>query len=190
MDNKITEVIALHKKLVEDLEKNSIKIILKIVETICKSLKDGGCIYLCGNGGSAADAQHIAAEFIVRFKHNRKSLPAVSLTTDSSVLTSIGNDYSFEETFSKQIESLVEGKDILWVLSTSGKSENILAAVKLARQKGAKVIAFTGKPGNELEKASDITLTVDTSLTSSAQEIHELAYHIICGLVEEKFLSN
>lgn len=188
MNNEINEAIRLHKKLIRDFEKDGTKIILEIVEMIYKSLQKGGCIYLCGNGGSAADAQHIAGEFVVRFKHNRKSLPAVALTTDSSILTGIGNDYSFEEIFSRQIESLVGSSDIVWVLSTSGKSKNILAVAKLARQKGAKVITFTGKSGNELEKISDITLNVNTSLCSAAQEIHEIAYHMICDLIEKKFL--
>jgi len=188
MYDEIKKAIDLHKELIDKFESSGIPTIVKMAGLIYEVLKNGGCIYICGNGGSAADAQHIAGEFVVRFKHNRTALPAVALTTDSSILTSIGNDYSFEELFSKQVEALVGKNDMLWALSTSGSSKNVVAAAKLARKKEAKVISFVGMQGSELEKFSDIALTVNSCLTASVQEVHELAYHIICGLVEQKFL--
>lgn len=186
--SEIKKEIDFHKKLIDEFESTGMPVIIKIVDLLCEVLKNGGCIYICGNGGSAADAQHIAGEFVVRFKHNRVALPAVALTTNCSILTSIGNDYSFEEIFSKQVEALVRRNDILWVLSTSGSSKNVISAVKLARKKGANVISFVGMKGSELENLSDISLTVCSNVTASVQEIHEFAYHIICGLVEKKFL--
>ncbi len=112
---------------------------------IVKSLRAGGTIYLCGNGGSAADAQHIAGEFVGRFRAERRALPAVALSTDTSILTCIGNDYSFERVFARQVEALVRPGDVLWAFSTSGTSPNVLAAAEEARRKGARVIAFTGR---------------------------------------------
>ncbi len=184
---KIVESIKLHKELVEKFEKTRIDMILDISKTIINSLNKNGCIYLCGNGGSAADAQHIAGELIGRFKKDRKALPAVALSTDTSILTCISNDFSFEDIFSRQVEALLKPSDVLWALSTSGKSPNIISAAKLAKEKGAKVIAFTGKPGSKLEEISDLCLSVNTDASSNAQEIHQLAYHIICELIENEF---
>ena len=188
MKEIIAESINLHKELVERFEKTGIDVILDISKTIINSLNKNGCIYLCGNGGSAADAQHIAGELIGRFKKNRKALPAVALSTDTSILTCISNDFSFEDIFSRQLEALLKPADVLWALSTSGKSPNIISAAKLAKEKGAKVIAFTGRSGSKLEEISDLCLSVNTDASSTAQEIHQLAYHIICELVENEFL--
>jgi D-sedoheptulose 7-phosphate isomerase len=153
---------------------------------IVASIKNGGTVYICGNGGSAADAQHIAGEFIGRFKRERKAFPAVALSTDTSVLTCVANDYSYEDIFARQVEGLAKQGDILWAFSTSGTSPNIIAAAKLANQIGAKVLAFTGKADTPLEKISDIAVTIDAPNTAAAQEIHQLAYHTICDLVEEQ----
>jgi D-sedoheptulose 7-phosphate isomerase len=112
----------------------------------------------------------------------------VALSTDTSVLTCIGNDYSFEDIFTRQVDALVKNVDILWAFSTSGSSMNVIAAAKSAKKKGAKVVAFTGKPKSELEKLADVCLCMASSQTSSAQEIHQLAYHIICNLVEQQFV--
>lgn len=190
MIDNISEMIDLHKRLVTEFEKEGPAKIEEISNILIESLKQDGVIYLCGNGGSAADAQHIAGELIGKFRKNRKALPAIALTTDSSVLTCVGNDFCFDDIFSRQVEALLKPKDILWTLSTSGKSQNIINAAKIANEKGAKVLAFTGKKGSKLEKISDICLNVQSSITSSIQEIHQLAYHIICGLVEEKFSKN
>ncbi|UCH14874.1 MAG: SIS domain-containing protein [Bacteroidales bacterium] len=185
--NQIVEVIEMHKKMVAELQRSGIETIAVAVEAIVKSLKQNGRIYICGNGGSAADAQHIAGELVGRFEHERKGLPVVALTTDSSVMTSISNDYGYENVFLKQVEALVRKGDIFWALSTSGTSANIISATRLAKEKGAGVIAFTGSSGSELEQIADICFCVDDKSTARSQEIHQLGYHIICKLVEQNF---
>jgi len=186
MKDTAIQAIQAHKKLITVLEETGIDVIVQMAEAIVDCLKKGGRLYLCGNGGSAADCQHIAGELVGRFRKERKALPAVALSTDTSVLTSVGNDYGFEEIFRRQVEGLVEKGDILWAFSTSGASANILAAVRSAKEKGAKVLAFTGTNNSELEKTADLCLCVDCPQTSSAQEIHQVAYHIICDLVESR----
>jgi len=156
---------------------------------ITKALKQDDRVYICGDGGSAADAQHIASELVGRFEHERKGLAAVALTTDTSVITSISNDYGFENVFAKQVEALVEEGDILWAISTSGASANVIAAAELAKKKGACVLAFTGKSNSKLEQIADICVCANEKSTARSQEIHQLAYHIICGLVERCFTS-
>jgi D-sedoheptulose 7-phosphate isomerase len=153
-------------------------------DALVACVRNGGRIYLCGNGGSAADAQHIAAELVGRFKQNRRALPAVALTTDTSALTAIGNDYAFEQVFARQVEALVRPGDVLWLLSTSGNSPNILAAVAAARRIGAKVIGFTGRTGGKLAEACDLLLRVPHDASDRIQEGHQLAYHYVCGQVE------
>jgi len=183
MRQELLEYINTHKKLVNNLD---IDIILKISDIVYSALKKGGTLYLCGNGGSAADAQHIAGEFLGRFKLERDPLPAVALTTDSSTLTCILNDYSSDVIFSRQIDALMKKSDILWAFSTSGASKNILMAADHAKKKGANIIAFTGKKNSKLEKVSDICFCAGTSSTSAAQEIHQLAYHMICMVIDKK----
>lgn len=184
MKEIVADRIEMHKKLVAQFESKCVESVIAIAETLIKCLKSDGCIYTCGNGGSAADAQHIASELVGRFERQRKGLPAVALTTDTSALTSIANDYGFEQVFARQVEALVKPKDILWVISTSGTSANVIAAAKLAKQKKATVVAFTGKANTELEEMADVCLCIDAPNTAAAQEIHQLAYHIICDLVE------
>jgi D-sedoheptulose 7-phosphate isomerase len=185
MDSTL-QTIALHKSLVEDFERKSLDATHRAADLITESFLAGKTLYLCGNGGSAADAQHIAGEFIGRFRKERKALPAVALTTDTSVLTCIGNDYAFSDVFTRQVEALVKPADILWAFSTSGNSPNVVAAAQLAKTKGAKILAFTGKVNSRLENIADVCLCVPSPTTSGAQEIHQLAYHIICDLVEQK----
>lgn len=187
MKQTITETIDRHKKLIAEFEKTGIETVIQAAELITDSLKQKGCLYLCGNGGSAADCQHIAGEFVGRFRRERKALPAVAFTTDTSVITCIGNDYSFEDIFARQVEALVKSGDVLWAFSTSGSSANVVAAAKQAKEKGAKVIAFTGRANSKLEKTADVCLCADAQWTSSAQEVHQLAYHIVCDLVEQNF---
>lgn len=183
-NRRILETIQRHKKLLADLEANCIEAMTQAAKLLIDCIADGGCIYICGNGGSAADAQHIAAELVGRFVRERKGLPAVALTTDTSILTSVGNDYGFEKVFARQVEALVDNHDVLWAFSTSGTSKNILAAAELAVQQGAKVLAFTGKENSPLEKLADGCICVEGP-TAAVQEIHQLAYHILCDLVEE-----
>jgi len=184
MKKTITKRIEVHKKLIAQFESKGIENIITIAEVLTKCLKAGGCIYICGNGGSAADAQHIASELVGRFERQRKGLPAVALTTDTSALTSIANDYGFEQVFSRQVEALVKPGDVLWAVSTSGTSSNVIAAAKLAKQQKATVVGFTGKANTPLEQAVDVCLCIDAPNTAAAQEIHQLAYHIICDIVE------
>jgi D-sedoheptulose 7-phosphate isomerase len=186
----IIEAIETHKNMTADFEKKGIETIAAIAETITAALQQGGTVYLCGNGGSAADAQHIAGELVGRFTRQRKALPAVALSTDTSILTCIANDYSYEKVFARQVEALVRKNDILWAFSTSGTSANIIAAVRAAREKGARVIAFTGKKGSKLENISDICFCAGAESTARSQEIHQLAYHIICDLVERSFANS
>ena len=183
---RMLDTIEQHKKGVADLEANCLDTLVDAAQMLIDCIRSGGCIYICGNGGSAADAQHIAAELVGRFVRERKGLPAVALTTDTSTLTSIGNDYGFEQVFARQVEALVKEQDILWAFSTSGSSKNILAAAEQAVQKGAKVLSFTGKDSSPLRAASDVCICVEGP-TATVQEVHQVAYHIICDLVEEAF---
>lgn len=182
----ILDTIELHKKLLADLETNCQDNIAAASKMLIDCIGSGGCIYICGNGGSAADAQHIAAELVGRFIRERKGLPAVALTTDTSALTSIANDYGFEHIFSRQIGALANKDDVLWAFSTSGTSPNIIAAAKKAIEKNVTVLAFTGKKGSPLEAMSDLCICVEGP-TATVQEVHQVAYHIICDLVEEAF---
>lgn len=184
---QIIEAIETHKKRIAELQQSGIETITTAAGAIIKVLKKNGTVYLCGNGGSAADAQHIAAELVGRFKRERKALAAVSLSTDTSIITSIANDYAYENVFARQVEALVKKGDILWAFSTSGASANVIAAAKLARKKGASVLAFTGKPDSKLEQIADICFCAGDKSTARSQEIHQLAYHIICELVEQSF---
>ncbi len=187
MKKQIIETIEIHKKMIAELQQNSIETIAAAAGAIIKAIKQNGTVYLCGNGGSAADAQHIAGELVGRFKRERKALPAVSLSTDTSILTSIANDYSYKNVFARQVEALVKEGDILWAFSTSGSSANVIAAAKLAKKKGACVLAFTGKTNSPLERIADICFCAANESTARGQEAHQLAYHIICDLVEQSF---
>jgi len=186
----ITDAIETHKKMTADFENDGIETIAAIAGTITDALKQDGTVYLCGNGGSAADAQHIAGEFVGRFARERKALPAVAFSTDTSVLTCIANDYSYEKVFARQAEALVRKGDILWAFSTSGTSANVIAAARIAKEKGAHIIAFTGKSSSKLEQIADICFCADAESTARSQEIHQLAYHIICDLVERDFANS
>ena len=186
----IIEAIETHKKMTADFEKDGVETIAAIAEAITSALQQGGTVYLCGNGGSAADAQHIAGELMGRFARERKALAAVALSTDTSILTCIANDYSFEKVFARQAEALVRKGDILWAFSTSGTSANVIAAVRVAREKGARVIVFTGKNDSKLENTADICFCAEAESTARSQEIHQLAYHIICDLVERDFANS
>jgi D-sedoheptulose 7-phosphate isomerase len=159
-----------------------------IVGVIVSALRQGRRVYLLGNGGSAADAQHIAAELVCRFRATRRPLPAIALTTDTSTLTAIGNDLGYEQVFARQLEALVQPGDIVWALSTSGNSPNVIEAVRLARQGGAIVIGFTGTPGGQLATLCDHLLRVPHTRADRIQEAHQLAYHYVCQCVEQVFL--
>ncbi|MHC4174713.1 MAG: D-sedoheptulose-7-phosphate isomerase [Planctomycetota bacterium] len=187
---QIIETIETHKKLLAGLQQSDIETIAAAAEAITRALKQNGTVYLCGNGGSAADAQHIASELVGRFSRERKALAAVALSTDTSILTSIANDYAYENVFARQVEALAGEGDILWAFSTSGTSANVIAAAQLAKEKGACVLAFTGRANSKLEQTSDICFCANAESTARSQEIHQLAYHIICDLVEQSFTNS
>ncbi len=187
---QIIEAVETHKKMLAGLQQSDIETIAAAAEAITRALKQNGTVYLCGNGGSAADAQHIAGELVGRFSRERKALAAVALSTDTSILTSIANDYAYENVFARQVEALVREGDILWAFSTSGTSPSITAAAQSAKEKGACVLAFTGTTNSKLEQMSDICFCADAESTARSQEIHQLAYHIICDLVEQSAINS
>ncbi|MEQ1765998.1 MAG: D-sedoheptulose 7-phosphate isomerase [Methylotenera sp.] len=154
------------------------------VGEICAALNNGNKILLAGNGGSAADAQHIAGEFVSRFNYDRPGLAAFALTVDTSILTAIGNDYGYEMLFARQIQATSRPGDIFWAYSTSGKSPNIITAMRTAKQLGLKVIGFTGKNGWSQPDLCDFSIEIPSTETPKIQEGHLLLGHIICGLVE------
>ena len=154
-------------------------------ELLINTVKQGGKVLLCGNGGSAADCQHIAAELVVRYEKKRQAMAAIALTTDSSILTAHANDYDFETVFSRQVDALGNDKDCLIAISTSGKSKNILRAVESAKLKGMMVIGLTGCEGGELSKQATISVIVPSVVTARIQEAHILIGHWWCGAIEE-----
>jgi D-sedoheptulose 7-phosphate isomerase len=161
------------------------------VSAVVGSITAGGKVLACGNGGSASDAQHFAAEFIGRFERERPGLAAIALTTDSSILTAIGNDYSFNDIFSKQVQALGQPGDVLIAITTSGNSANVLAAVEAAHAKEMTVIAFTGRGGgkmNELLTETDVHICVPHERTARIQEVHILALHCLCDAVDLQLL--
>jgi D-sedoheptulose 7-phosphate isomerase len=158
----------------------------QVIEAITAALKAGNKILLFGNGGSAADAQHIAAEFVNRFIIERPPLPAIALTTDTSVITSIGNDYDFSEIFSKQIRAISQQGDIAWGISTSGNSANVLKGLEMAKKMGLVTLAFTGKDGGDIAKIVDFSINVSSNSTARIQETHITAGHVICEMVDIK----
>jgi D-sedoheptulose 7-phosphate isomerase len=151
---------------------------------LAEVLRTGGKILIFGNGGSAADAQHLAAEFVNRFQVERTPLAALALTTDSSVLTSIGNDYDFSEVFAKQIMALGRPGDVAWGLSTSGSSANVVKALMVARAKGMKTLALTGRDGGPVAAQADLALIVPSPVTPRIQEVHSIIGHVLCDLVD------
>ena len=158
----------------------------EVAEVAATAIQGGGTLYFCGNGGSAADAQHLAAEYVVRFARDRAAIPAMALTTDTSVLTAAGNDYSFREIFSRQVAAHARSGDLLFLHSTSGESENLLRAAEVARSQGVLTVALLAKGGGSLRELVDYALVVATESTARAQEVHLALGHAICDLVERK----
>ncbi len=159
--------------------------VARAVELVAECLRSGGKVLLCGNGGSAAEAQHIAGELVGRFKRERPAFAAVALTTDTSILTAIGNDYGFEAIFARQVEGLGIKGDVLFAYSTSGNAPNILRAIEMARGMGMSVVGFTGSTGGKMAPACDICIKVPSDDTPTVQECHTAAGHTICRFVEE-----
>lgn len=173
-----------HRKVLEKTEL-LIPDIEKMAVLCAKALEEGHKILLCGNGGSAADAQHIAAEFVGRFHNERISLPAIALTTDTSILTAVGNDYSYDRVFARQVEGLGQKGDVFWGITTSGNSANVVEAAKLAKEKGLVVIGSLGKDGGKMAPLCDAALIVPDDSTARIQEMHILCAHSICEVIDE-----
>jgi D-sedoheptulose 7-phosphate isomerase len=168
----------------EDFVKENTTNLIFISEKVASAFTSDRKLLICGNGGSAADAQHIAAEFVNRFMLERPPLPAIALTTDSSIITSVGNDYSFEDIFSKQIKAIGMEGDVLLAISTSGNSANVISAAKTARGQGIYTVAFSGGDGGRLGSLVDMALVVKSNTTARIQETHIFAGHLICQLVD------
>lgn len=182
----INNHISDHINTIKDIHKNNKSKIEKISKILSSCLSNNGTIYWCGNGGSAADSQHLAAELVGRFKEDRPALRSVSLTTDSSVLTCIANDYSYDDIFSRQIEALGRKGDVLVAISTSGNSANIISALQTARKLKVDTISLLGKDGGEAADFSDTSLVIDSPSTARIQESHILIGHILCDLIERE----
>jgi D-sedoheptulose 7-phosphate isomerase len=156
----------------------------RALEMVRETVTSGGTLFFCGNGGSAADAQHIATEYVVRYMRDRRAYPAVALTTDTSVLTAAGNDLGFDSVFERQVEALARRGDLLVVHSTSGNSPNVLRAAQAARAKGVRVLAFSARDGGSLRELADHSVVIPTTRTDRAQELHLCIEHLICEYVE------
>lgn len=185
MRDRIKEILLESIQVKEELLQTSISQIKDIVDLIIDCLSKGGKVILFGNGGSASDSQHIAAELVGRFKKDRAALAAIALTTNTSVLTSLANDYGYEVVFAKQIEALGQRNDIAIGLSTSGKAKNVALGIKQAKKLGLKTIALTGGDGGDIAKLADVSFVVPSSVTARIQEAHITIGHIVCELVEE-----
>lgn len=170
------------------MEKDS-DLIERMAQTILDAYRRGKKVVIFGNGGSAADAQHIAAELVGRYMRNRLPLPALALTTDTSLLTALGNDYGFNKVFSRQVEACVQRGDIVIAISTSGNSTNVLEGIAAAKKLGATLIGFTGVNGGKIKKEVDLCLCVPSRSTPRIQEVHITVGHILCGLVEDEFFT-
>ena len=177
------ELLRLSKLAVEMGERHA-GAIGRLAELYARVLGDGGTLYFAGNGGSAADAQHIATEYVVRYRNDRHALSAVALTTDTSLLTAAGNDLGFEEVFARQVEALCTPRDLLVLHSTSGASPNLMRAAEVAKQLGVVSVALLGGDGGKLRDIVDHHLTVPSDDASHIQEMHLAVEHVICGLVE------
>ncbi len=184
--DRFTESIEVKKATAECLAVDISTVIAEIV--LC--LREGGKVILCGNGGSAADAQHIAAEFVGRFQMERDPVPAIALNTNTSTVTAIGNDYGYEHVFARQVAAFAQPGDVFIGISTSGNSESIIRAAEVAREKGAFTLAMTGRDGGRLAKCVDMALKVPSDSTARTQESHITIAHVICELVESELFTH
>jgi len=185
MRDRIKDILLESIQVKEEILHTRIGQVLEIAELVVDSLKKNGKVMLFGNGGSASDSQHIAAELVGRFKKDRPGLAAIALTTNTSVLTSLANDYGYEIVFARQIEALGQKNDVAIGISTSGKAKNVAAGIKQAKKMGIKTVALTGGDGGELAKLADTSLVVPSNITARIQEAHITIGHIICELVEQ-----
>ena len=163
---------------------DSVELLEEMAGLLIESLRAGGKILVFGNGGSAADAQHIAGELLGRFRRERPAFAALALSTDTSTITAIANDYSFDQIFARQLQGLIRPGDVAWALTTSGNSPNVLLALQAAKKLRAKTIAFSGGDGGKVAQLADLCLVVSAKQSPRIQETHQLAYHILCDLIE------
>ncbi|MBI3400311.1 MAG: SIS domain-containing protein [Acidobacteria bacterium] len=178
-DATLAKTIALHEQARQDPAP-----VLAAAAAVIEAFKHGGTLLLFGNGGSASDAQHVAAEFVGRFQRERRALSAIALTTDTSILTAIGNDYAFDRVFVRQIQALARPGDVALGISTSGGSPNVVAALEEAKLRGLQTIALTGKDGGAVGRAASIHINVPSASTARIQEVHRTLLHVMCDLVE------
>jgi D-sedoheptulose 7-phosphate isomerase len=183
IDQNIATALAEHEEAIRKVAAISDRI-TDCASRMRRTLRGGGKVLVCGNGGSAADAQHFAAELTGRFEVERRAYPAIALTTDSSALTAIGNDYGFERVFSRQVEALAQPGDMLFVISTSGNSANLLAATEAAQARGVHVVGLLGRDGGALGTQVDLPLIIEVPRTARIQEAHILILHLLCTLFE------
>jgi len=187
IEEHLRKSVELKTKILNDL--SLLTMIKKVSLAIIEAYRNKKKLILFGNGGSAADAQHIAAELVNKFELERMALPAIALTTDTSILTSIANDYDYSKVFARQVEALAEEGDVVIGISTSGTSLSVIKGIEVAREKGAKTIGLTGKNGGKLAKIADLVLKVPSNDTPRIQEAHIIILHIICYLIEKKLFS-
>jgi len=190
MQKIISEHFQGHAQVLELVSKTLADKIAECANLISDVLQRGNKILVMGNGGSAADAQHFAAELVGRFLLERKALPAIALTTDSSILTAVGNDYGFNEIFSRQVEALAAPGDLVLGISTSGNSENVCRALQVAADTGCKTLGLLGRDGGKIAGVVDLDLTVPAQQTPFIQEAHVTIIHLLCGLVEQQLFAN
>lgn len=180
--NALRELAATADRVARDLGPS----LDRALELVRRTVRRGGTLYFCGNGGSAADAQHLATEYVVRYSRERRAYPAVALTTDTSLLTAAGNDFGFDEIFARQVEALANAGDLLVVHTTSGNSTNLLRAAEAARKKDVDVLAFSARDGGRIVKLATHTVVIPTDRTDRAQELQLCIEHIICDLIERE----
>lgn len=189
MEERINEVIEEQIRNLEELRKGTYnEQVIKIIDVCTKSLQNGNKILIAGNGGSAADSQHFAAELVGRFMKERKGLPAIALTTDSSILTCMGNDYGFDDIFRRQVEALGRDGDVFFGISTSGNSKNIIKAVEEANKKNITTVGLLGKDGGKLKEMCDYNITFEYKETARVQEHHIMTIHLLCEFIENNLM--
>ncbi len=187
-NDRVREMIAESSRAVADMADSMAQGIGLAAAMLIEAFAAGRSVLVCGNGGSAADAQHIAGELAGHFRRDRRALPCIAISTDTSVMTAIANDYSYETVFARQVEALGRRGDVLWAISTSGNSANVLAAARAARERGMKVLGMTGQGGGKLGELADVCLQVPLKRTDLVQLCHQAAYHILCEFIDETFV--
>jgi D-sedoheptulose 7-phosphate isomerase len=189
-NNNLAEIIKEHVTVIESMANMNLPEIESLCLAVVNSLNNGGKVVFMGNGGSAADSQHLAAEFVGRFVKERIALPSIALTTDTSILTAIGNDYGYEHIFARQVAALCTGQDVVVGISTSGNSKNVMRAMEEAKKKQAKTVGLLGGDGGHLKTLVDIPIIINSKVTARIQEAHILIGHILCEYCDEHFAPN